>query len=162
MIFPNDHLPPHEHVFKGEEKFMSDISPELKAQFDKARANGENLAKIEPRAARAWYAADSERVFMELTNGVMIGFPYQLLQGLENATPEQLAEVELTPSGSALHWKSLDADLRVPQLVSGLFGSKAWMTELGRQGGQLRSEAKARASRDNGKLGGRPSNKSAT
>jgi len=60
-----------------------------------------------------------------------------------------------------LHWESLDADLRVPQLVSGLFGSKAWMTELGRQGGQLRSEAKARASRDNGKLGGRPSNKSA-
>lgn len=101
---------------------MSDISPELKAQFDKARATGEALAEIEPRAARAWYAADSERVFIELTNGVMMGFPYQLLQGLENATPEQLAEVELAPTGSALHWESLDADLRVPQLVIGLFG----------------------------------------
>jgi hypothetical protein len=50
----------------------------------------------------------------------------------------------------------LDADLGVSQLVSGLFGSKAWMTELGRQGGKLKSIAKAQASRENGKRGGRP------
>jgi hypothetical protein len=46
--------------------------------------------------------------------------------------------------------------LGVSQLVMGLFGSKAWMTELGRQGGKLKSVAKAQASRDNGKRGGRP------
>ena len=45
-----------------------------------------------------------------------------------------LAEVEIMPTGSALHWESLDADLGISQLVSGLLGSKAWMTELGRQG----------------------------
>jgi hypothetical protein len=66
---------------------MSDISPELIAQFDQARAAGQALAETEPRAVRAWYAADSERVFMELTNGVIMGFPYQLLQGLEHGTP---------------------------------------------------------------------------
>jgi Protein of unknown function (DUF2442) len=114
---------------------MSNISPELIAQFDEARAAGKALAQMEPRAVKAWYAADSERVFIELTNGVVMGFPYQLLQGLANGTPEQLAEVEIMPTGSALHWESLDADLGVPQLVSGLFGSKAWMTELGRSGG---------------------------
>ena len=143
---------------------MSNISPELTAQFDRARAAGEALAKTEPRAIKAWYAADSEhggspaqqRVFIELTNGVMMGFPYQLLQGLTNGTPEQLAEVEIMPTGSALHWESLDADLGVAQLVSGLFGSKAWMTELGRQGGKSKSPSKAQASRDNGKRGGRP------
>ena len=118
---------------------MSNISPELTAQFDQARAAGKALAEIEPRAVKAWYTAYSERVFMELTNGVIMGFPYQLLQGLENGTPEQLAEVEIMPTGSALHWESLDADLGVSQLVSGLFGSKAWMTELGRQGGKLKS-----------------------
>ena len=135
---------------------MSNISPELIAQFDQARAAGKALAETEPRAVKAWYAADSERVFIELTNGVMMGFPYQLLQGLANGTPEQLAEVEIMPTGSALHWESLDADLGVAQLVLGLFGSKAWMTELGRHGGKSKSEAKAQASRDNGKRGGRP------
>lgn len=135
---------------------MSDISPELTAQFDQARAAGKILTKTEPRAVKAWYAADSERVFIELTNGVMMGFPYQLLQGLANGTPEQLAEVKIMPTGSALHWESLDADLGVAQLVSGLFGSKAWMTELGRHGGKSKSDAKAQASRDNGKRGGRP------
>ena len=113
---------------------MSDVSPELIAQFDQARLAGESRAETEPRAVRAWYTADSERVFMELNNGVIMGFPYQLLQGLENGTPEQLAEVEIMPTGSALHWENLDADLGVSQLVSGQFGSKAWMTELGRQG----------------------------
>ena len=132
------------------------ISAELKAKIDRARAAGTVLAQTEPRAVKAWYAADSERVFIELTNGVMMGFPYQLLQGLANGTPEQLSNVEITPTGSALHWESLDADLGVAQLVSGLFGSKAWMTELGRHGGQSKSEAKAQASRDNGKRGGRP------
>jgi hypothetical protein len=46
------------------------------------------------------------------------------------------------PTGSALHWESLDADLGVAQLVPGLFGSKSWMTELGRHGGQSKSLAK--------------------
>jgi hypothetical protein len=60
------------------------------------------------------------------------------------------------PTGSALHWESLDADLGVSQLVLGLFGSKTWMTELGRQGGRLKSVAKVQAARENGKRGGRP------
>jgi hypothetical protein len=68
----------------------------------------------------------------------MMGFPYQLLQGLANGTPEQLSNVEITPTGSALHWESLDADLGITQLVSGLFGSKAWMTELGSHGSKSR------------------------
>jgi hypothetical protein len=120
-------------------------------EFDKARSAGETLAETEPRAVKAWYAADSERVFIELTNGVMMGFPYRLLQGLANGTPAQLAEVEIVATGSGLHWESLDADLGVAQLVSGLFGSKAWMTELGRHGGKSKSPSKAQASRDNGR-----------
>jgi hypothetical protein len=119
---------------------MSDISPELQSQIDRARVVGEALAATEPRAVAAWYQSDTERVFIELTNGVVMGFPYQLLQGLENSTPEQLAAVEMMPTGSALHWESLDADLGVPQLVAGLFGSKAWMAKLVQQGGKLASD----------------------
>ena len=114
------------------------------------------LDEAEPRAIHAWYAADSGRVFIELKNGIVIGFPCGLLQGLGNATPEQLAEVEVTPTGYGLHWQGLDADFAVPQLVAGIFGTKSWMAELGRRGGQTKSTAKAKASRKNGQRGGRP------
>jgi Protein of unknown function (DUF2442) len=132
------------------------ISIELQAEIDRARVTGQTLDKNEPRAIKAWYAADTDRIFIELNTDIIMGFPSQRLQGLEDATPRQLAEVEVTPSGYGLHWESLDVDLGVPELVAGLFGSKAWMSELGRQGGKSKSAAKAQASRDNGKSGGRP------
>ena len=54
-------------------------------------------------------------------------------------------------------WPKLDADLYLPALIEGALGSKRWMAaRLGSRGGQVRSEAKAGASRENGKLGGRP------
>ncbi len=134
----------------------NNINAELQAEIDRARVAGKALDEVEPRAINAWYAADTERIFIELTSKVIMGFPSRLLQGLSNATPRQLAEVEVTPSGYGLHWESLDVDLGVPQLVAGLFGTKVWMTELGRQGGKSRSVVKVQTSRANGKLGGRP------
>ena len=132
------------------------VTAELQAEIDRARVAGEAMEDTEPRAVKAWYAADTDRIFIELNTSIIMGFPCGMLQGLNNATPEQLAEVEVTPSGYGLHWESLDVDLGVPQLVAGLFGTKAWMAELGRLGGKSRSGAKAQASRDNGKHGGRP------
>jgi hypothetical protein len=41
------------------------------------------------------------------------------------------------------YWESLDADLGVSQLVSGVFGSKTWMTELCRSGGHSQLLARA-------------------
>jgi Protein of unknown function (DUF2442) len=136
------------------------ISTELQATIDQARVAGSYLDETEPRAVKAWYAADTERVFIELNTGIVMGFPYGLLQGLNDATSKQLAEVEITPSGYCLHWESLDVDLGVPELVAGLFATKAWMAELGRQGGKAKSAAKSEASRANGKRGGRPRKKS--
>ncbi len=132
------------------------ISAELQAEIDRAREVGAALDASESRAVKAWYAADTEQIFIELKTEIVIGFPYQQLQGLENATPKQLAEVEITPTGYGLHWESLDVDLGVPQLVAGLFGTKAGMAELGRQGGKSKSVAKQQSSRNNGSLGGRP------
>jgi Protein of unknown function (DUF2442) len=132
------------------------ISAELQEQINQARRSGEVLEKTEPRAVKAWYELASAKIFIELQNGVVMGFPPHLLQGLESATSEQLAEVEVTPSGYGLHWESQDLDLAVPQLVAGIFGTKAWMAELGRQGGKAKSSAKAKSSRENGKRGGRP------
>jgi Protein of unknown function (DUF2442) len=132
------------------------VDAALQAQINLARQAGEVLDETEPRAVKSWYEISSSRVFIEIKNGVVMGFPSQLLEGLKLATPEQLAEVEVTPSGYGLHWESLDVDLGVPQLVAGIFGTKTWMKELGRLGGLAKSTAKAKASKENGKRGGRP------
>lgn len=129
---------------------------EILAQIAAARERERIADETEPRAESAWYDRGSERVFMELKNGCLFAFPAQLGQGLRGASHEQLSAVEVLPGGEALHWEELDADLGVPELLSGMFGSKAWMRELGRAGGQVKSEAKAKASRENGKKGGRP------
>jgi Protein of unknown function (DUF2442) len=132
------------------------IGAKLQTKINKARKAGAEIDGIEPKAVKAWYAEDTERIFIELNTEIIMGFPYRKLQGLENATPQQLAAVEVTPSGYGLHWESLDVDLGIPQLVIGLLGTKAWMSELGRQGSKSTSIAKSQASRDNDKCGGRP------
>jgi hypothetical protein len=132
------------------------MNDELQAEINRARERGQIAAANEPRAIRAWYDESSKKVFVELIDGLTIGVPHEKLQGLQDATAGQLSQVEITPSGYGLHWKALDADLEVPQIVAGLFGTKIWMAELGRQGGKSKSEAKARASQKNGSLGGRP------
>jgi len=132
------------------------IRDELRRSFETATQAGEATLASEPRAIRAYYDADKARLVVELTNGVIIMLPAALLEGLGDATPAQLAEVELTPLGTSLHWETLDADLSVAGLAAGIFGSKAWMKELARHAGSQTSLRKAASSRENGKKGGRP------
>lgn len=89
-------------------------------------------------------------------DGCLFAFPPEGAQVLRGATPRQLAAVEVEGGGFALRWEELDADLTVSGLLAGRFGSKRWMSELGRAGGRARSEKKARAVRANGMKGGRP------
>ncbi len=60
-------------------------------------------------------------------------------------------------AGFSLHWPKPDVDLYVPALLSGVFGTRAWMaSELARMAGRTQSPAKAAAARANGAKGGRP------
>ncbi len=132
------------------------IDRELAKRGVKAERAGAAAAAAEPRAKTARYDARHDRVVVEMTNGCVFAFPPRLAEGLRNATPAQLRGVEVTPRGGGLHWETLDVDLSVPRLVLGVFGSRAWMSELGRRGGSASSRAKALSARRNGKLGGRP------
>jgi hypothetical protein len=129
---------------------------EVLAQIPAARRRARAVKASEPRAKSARYDRARGLVIVELNNGSYFGFPAKLGQGLRGASPEELAEVEVSPSGEALHWERLNADLRVPALLQGMFGTRSWMRELGRIGGRARSGAKARAARLNGAKGGRP------
>ena len=129
------------------------MSEPTDAEIDMALARGRAARLAEPRAAGARYDGASGHVVVELTNGCTFAFPARLTQGLERATDEQLAAVEILGAGSGLHWEELDVDLSVPGLLAGLLGTAAWMA---RRAGRTTSPAKAAAARANGKRGGRP------
>ena len=115
-----------------------------------------------PRAVGAIYDPQRQRIVISLTTNLEVSFPTQETEGLSAATPEQLSNIELSPSGLGLHFPQLDVDLYLPSLLVGMFGSKAWAAaRLGARGGATKSEAKALASRENGKRGGRPRKKAA-
>jgi len=110
-----------------------------------------------PQAVAARYDRRVSRVMVTLSNGLELAFPPHLAEGLSDAVPADLAVIEITPSGLGLHWPRLDADLYLPSLLQGVFGSPRWMAGLlGRSGGLARSDAKSAAARANGRKGGRP------
>ena len=109
-----------------------------------------------PKAISASYRRKGDAVAIKLSSGVEFVIPRKLLQGLENATPTQLADVQIVEAQSGLHWDALDVDHYIPSLIEGVFGNRQWMSVIGKKGGSARSELKARAVRANGRKGGRP------
>lgn len=122
-------------------------------EIDAAMERGRIAQETEPRAASARYDKRSARVIVDLTNGCAFAFPPRMAQGLEDATDDQLAAIEILGAGYGLHWEALDVDLSVPGLLAGIFGTQAFMA---RRAGKARSPAKAAAARANGAKGGRP------
>src|ERR1700712_398730 len=116
---------------------MADLS---NAEIDAALKRGRAAHLTEPRAVSVRYDRILGQVVIDLTNGCTFSFPPRLVQGLENATEDQLAEVQMLGVGYGLHWEGLDTDLSVPGLLVGLLGTKAYMA---RRAGQATSPAKA-------------------
>ena len=126
------------------------------AKADEAVARGKLEQAAQPRATAARYDARKKVVVIELANGASFAFPPSLAQGLEGARAADLAEIEITPMGTGLHWPRLDADLTVDGLLAGIFGSRSWMRAQAARAGRARTPAKAAAARANGAKGGRP------
>lgn len=127
------------------------------AEFEVAEARGRKMLETEPRAISARYDRKTGRVVVDLVNGCTYAFPVQLVQDLQGASHDDLAGIHVDGLGFNLHWPALDADLYVPSLVAGIFGTRDWMAkELARRAGQAKSPAKAAAARANGLKGGRP------
>jgi hypothetical protein len=79
----------------------------------------ENELAVEPVAIRAW--AEKRTIFVELTDGRIIGFPADRFKILKNASENELHAVELRLNGYALRWENLDEDITVPGIVAGNF-----------------------------------------
>ena len=85
---------------------------------------------------------------------------FRSTQGLKGAPPSLLRDVKVLGDGYALRWETLDVDYTVSGLLAGRLGTRHWMASLlGASGGKSKSPAKVRASRENGRKGGRPRKK---
>lgn len=132
-------------------------------ELAEATKRGQETIANSSKAKKVSYNAKTKRLIIELTNGVTAIIPARLIQIFQGATDKQISDVEIAIEGLYLRWKSLDEDLFVPNLLQGVFGTKKWMGELkehlsaiGAKGGASRSDAKRRASAENGKKGGKP------
>ena len=110
-----------------------------------------------PRALSARYVPEIGSIVVELSSGLGVAVRPSVLEGFERVSADDLSCIEITPSGFGLHFPIIDADIYLPGLLDGRFGSARYMAAMmGSRGGQARSPAKADASRRNGRLGGRP------
>lgn len=107
-------------------------------------------------AVSVCYSPRARRLHIELASGIAFIIPVSKIQGLAEARPSVIREVQVVGKGYGLYWPTLDLDVSVPDLVTGSFGTKAWMSALARKAGQSTSVAKAEAARRNGRSGGRP------
>jgi hypothetical protein len=127
------------------------------ADFEAASERGLEMLEHEPRASTARFDPASRRIVVDLLNGCTFIFPVDAIQELQGADDEGLSIIEIEGMGFDLYFPALDVDLYVPALVSGIFGTKAWMEKaLARRAGSAKSPAKTAAARENGKKGGRP------
>lgn len=126
-------------------------------EFGRARKRATRRREGEPHATSARYDRRQQRIVVQLNTGLLVVFGADMVEGLQDARPRDLQEIEISPSGFGLHFPRIDADVYLPGLLAGQLGSRRWMAaQLGRRGGSARSGVKAAAARTNGKLGGRP------
>lgn len=125
-------------------------------QYSEATQRGEKRLDRDPRAVGVRYDRRTRKLVIDLNNGCTLLVPPELAEGLARATAAELAQVRLLGPGTAIAWPELDVQFSVTGLLAGIFGTRAWMVELGRSGGRVKSASKSRAARQNGSKGGRP------
>ncbi len=79
----------------------------------------ESHLTTEPAAVSAW--SESRTIYVELSDGRIVGFPADRFLLLSQASDEALAKVTIELNGYALRWDDLDEDITVPGIVAGRF-----------------------------------------
>jgi hypothetical protein len=99
---------------------MSDA--EIDAWLEEAR---QDTSPPDPSALSAEYIRSLDLVLIKIDDGSRLTIPREQMQGLENATPEQLAHIEIF-GGNDIAWPDLDVDHYLPHLMAGEYSSESW------------------------------------
>jgi hypothetical protein len=107
---------------------------ELDKQHKEAVKRGRERMENELRAQSVRYDKRKKRIIIELTNGCSFMFPPKLAQRLSDASDSELSDCHVLGVGFAVEWSGIDAQFSVTGLMQGVFGNKAWMEKLKRNG----------------------------
>jgi hypothetical protein len=103
-------------------------------------------------ATEVTYRRQDESIELRMQSGVRVQIPRHLIDELADVPADVLQNgLELAIGGDAISVRSLDVDIALPGLLRDIFG-----LDFQRLGGRAKTAAKAAASRENGKKGGRP------
>jgi hypothetical protein len=94
------------------------------ADIDAALEDAKDLP-YEPSALSGEYNRALDIIILRIDDGSRLTIPREQLQGLENATPEQLAHIEIF-GGNDIAWPDLDVDHYLPHLLAGRYGTERW------------------------------------
>lgn len=100
------------------------------------------------------FVPEREEFEIRLDTGLVVLVPVAMVPELKGASITDLADVAIRHDG--IEWDRLDVQLNLAGLLIDLLGERELRVELGRRSGGVKSEAKHRASAENGKKGGRP------
>ena len=105
---------------------------EIDQALEDARKQGEAalVTAVEYRSS-----PELDMLVLRLSDGRRHLVARENVEGLQAATAEQIANVEILGGGTGLHWPELDLDLYVQALLQNVYGTRRWMAALGRRGG---------------------------
>lgn len=86
-------------------------------QYEKATRAAETADAIEPRAHTAYYDHASHLIVVDLRSGERFSFSPAMVEELAHGSPDELRQIEVSPSGDGLHWPALDVDLGLTSLM---------------------------------------------
>src|SRR5260370_16507684 len=93
-------------------------------EFKRANRRAKDLEARIPRAVTAHYDRKIGRIVVHLSSGLIVSFSPADVEGLEDARPSQLKEIQISPSGFGIHFPARDADLYFPGLLECFLVSK--------------------------------------
>ena len=105
------------------------LTPEQEASIDWAIANPRDLEDEEVAVAASFDVAN-RILLIELKTGQRLAIPQENLQDIYRARPEDLAEVEMIPTGTALHFEKAMEGIHVDAVRRGIYRSEKWMDGL--------------------------------
>ena len=123
---------------------MAEFKTLDEAAFRTAATAGKRKRTV--RALSVGFDRRSHRIVVRLDTGIEFSFDPRDAYGLREATADDFVGMVIEGVGDTLHIPRLDADFSITRLLEGFLGPMDW----------ARQEARAAASRENGKLGGRP------
>ncbi len=99
---------------------------EMGAELAEAKAHWQAERSGRSIPVEVCYDDKTGRIVVDFENGATFMVPARALEGLANASEDELAEVELLGE-TGLHWETLDVDYTITGLMNGIFGSRSFM-----------------------------------